>query len=392
MNLLLTGLINTFAGGTMSLLNLCHALKNYDDIRIMVFGISTGDSDGVRRIREELKHLGVKLKEEPEFYYGYVNKGIARRVNRVTSILYNVHSVAKCIEENDIDIVHNYDSYANVIGTVAAKLTGRKVVYTAHIETDLLYSFNLFRPKYLLSHADAIVTTCADFIRAGLKAGLDASKMRVIYTGVRKFDDYLEEQELNFADYTLNYNSRPYLISLIGRVDRQKGHDLLIRGIHKYREKFASSIVLLVGDKNVNKEYVQELETLISRLELTSKVKITGTASSIARLLKISSVVVLPSRYESVPMILLEAMEVGTPIVASNVGGIPELVSHDVSGLTFDLEDIDALAKNILRIIENPDLSVKFRDNGRKILDTQFSLREMGARHRELYFSLYSKK
>jgi len=388
MKILAVGNIETFAGGTMSLINLCYSLQKYEKITIEVFGLVTDESDGFHRIQKELTALKIILKKEPVFHWIKPKNKILRKANRIISLILNIYNLIKYIKSKKIDIVHTYDSYVNPIGTIAAKLAGVKLVYTAHLESDIGQQNNLWRAKSVLNQADAIITTCKKFIEAGIQNGLDLKKMINIYTGVRGFDNYQEENSLNFTEYRLNHIKEKPIIVLIGRMDQQKGHQIIIEAVRQSPEFYANTEILFVGDINVNIEYVNQLRIKIEEYNINNIIKITGIASSIKQLLCLADVVVLPSLYESVPMILLEAMQAGKPIVASKVGGIPEIVIDGVTGFTFELNELHTLTSKINTILCDPLVAQKFEREGRRLIDNQFSLDNMAKDHVKVYKKL----
>ena len=391
MNILIVGIVDTFAGGTMSLINLCHSLQKYEKTTVKVFGLASTETEGLKRIKKELQSVNIDLIIEPAFYFFKTKNRIISKIHRLFSIILNIFKLRRYIKEMDITVLHTYDAYANVIGTVAAKFSGIKLVYTAHLASDIDNRFNPVRPKFLLRQADTIITTCKDYIRVGLECGLDAKKITNIYTGVRNFNLYGESEVLSFSEYQLSEHERRSIVALVGRFDSQKGHEILLEALKRNKEDFRDVLILFVGDTAVNSIYTEKLRNTIQANELSEIVKITGVASSINKLLQISDVIILPSLYESVPMILLEAMNAEKPIVASNIGGIPELVKHNETGYLFDLDDVDALAKQISYLILNPDVAEMFAINGKKLLEKNFSLETMGEKHMAVYRGITSK-
>jgi glycosyltransferase involved in cell wall biosynthesis len=391
MKILVIGTLETFAGGTMSLINLCISLKEYENISVQVFGLANDDSLGFNRINKELKAHKIALIKEPVFYWHQSKIGILRKASRLVSLLLNVYHLIKYVKNNNIDIIHTYDSYVNLIGTIAAKLTGAKIVYTAHLETDIGPQYNIWRPRLILKMADVIITTCKDYIRAGILNGLDSRKIINIYTGVREFESYQEENSLSLTEYELADNKDKTTMALIGRMDEQKGHEIVIEAVRSSPEFFSKALILFVGDTGVNPQYVERLKTKIEKYGINDIIKIAGTASSIKKLLKVIDIVLLPSRYESVPMILLEAVQAGKPIVASKVGGIPEIIIDGVNGYTFDINDPHSLTLKIKKIVNNPSKVDTFIKAGQLMLNNQFSLKRMAQNHSQVYRSLLKK-
>jgi len=149
----------------------------------------------------------------------------------------------------------------------------------------------------------------------------------------------------------------PYLrVGYIGQIARHKGVDVLVRAFRWLRAKESPPCLVLYGDAKQFPSFTQHLQGLIGRDE---RITLGGTFPN-ERVLEIHSrldVLVVPSIwYENSPNVILEAFAAGTPVIASDHGGLAELVQHEVNGLLFRVGDAEDLAHQLQRVVDRPDL------------------------------------
>lgn len=139
--------------------------------------------------------------------------------------------------------------------------------------------------------------------------------------------------------------------------------------------------LLLVGDGPDRKE----AEALARELNLCDHVKFLGSQTSLVELLSISDIFLLPSQSESFGLSALEAMSCGVPVVASNIGGIPEVVNHGDNGYVAEFGDITRMAKYVIELFDNPKKYKSFSRNARQSAIDQFETSIIVPKYEELY-------
>jgi glycosyltransferase involved in cell wall biosynthesis len=195
-------------------------------------------------------------------------------------------------------------------------------------------------------------------------------KSRVVYNGVR-----LEE----FATATPHPWPRPYILA-IGRHVPQKGFDVLLQAFAKANPD--SHDLLLAGD-GPNRA---ELEALTKQLGLNGKVHFLGRVDhdQAVRLFTGCAFFILPSRHEPMGIVNLEAMAAGKPVIATHVGGVPELVINGETGLLIPGDNVPALATAITQLTTDGDMRHRFGENGRRRAQ-QFSWLALADQYEEVY-------
>jgi len=378
-----------WGGGPMSLFSL---LSGLDRTRFQPVVISCASqySPGFQIFSRELEAQGVKHIFIRTLYGATESSArLLRGVSRFPSLLINVFQVYIALKREKVALVHTYDGYSNLFGSLAAKLAGLPLIYTVHLESDLNFESTWLRSRRLVALADKVVPTCFDFLRVALECGYDLSRFCPIHTGVRSFETYAPtDNRLTFSNgFNWNPQRRP-IVALIGRVTFQKGHKFLIEAAKKILQAVPEVQMLIVGNLEDHPDYVNELSQLIKEYKLSNHVFLTGFCDNMPELLRQIDMLVLPSLSESVPMVVLETMQAGKPVVASAIGGIPEAVSDGETGLLFPVGDSVALADCVTRILIDPAMARRMGERGRERVLSEFSLEHMARQHESLYQEL----
>jgi glycosyltransferase involved in cell wall biosynthesis len=188
------------------------------------------------------------------------------------------------------------------------------------------------------------------------------------------------------GQYTEGGNN-PNLLIFVGRLDRIKGIFNLIKAM-KLVDKNVQ--LVMIGDGNDR----LELEKLIHTEGVAERVKLVGSQSNdlVLQWIKRGFALVLSSFHETQGIVLLEANACGKPVAAANVGGVPEVVSHEVNGLLFDPHDIQSMAAAINRLYQNPELARKLGEKGRQIVAEKFSWTKIAADTEGVYEQVLAQK
>jgi len=158
------------------------------------------------------------------------------------------------------------------------------------------------------------------------------------------------------------------IITAVGHSVEVKGWDIAIIAFALLAKKVPNTKLLLVG-KHTSAEFHRKLCTLVEDNALDDRVIFSGSRNDIANILKASDMFLFPSRSEGVGAAIIEARASGLPCVATDAGGIPEVIKNNVNGFLFQRENAEELAEKILTLLSSPDLKAKFIEAGVKGLD-----------------------
>jgi len=174
------------------------------------------------------------------------------------------------------------------------------------------------------------------------------------------------------------------LIGTVGRLVPVKGHAVLLEAFRIMSQFHQNVALIFVGDGPLR----VELEAEASRMGLGRTVIFSGHQEQSYDFINMMDVFVLPSLHEGIPMVLLEALALRRPVVASRVGGIPEVLVHGYSGVLVSPSNPEELATAIQSLIESPSKAVAFGSSGRSQVESEFSAALMATRTAEMYRTL----
>ena len=180
---------------------------------------------------------------------------------------------------------------------------------------------------------------------------------------------------------------KKYDVLFVGRLTKAKGVDILLKAIKILKEKYQKEIkAAIVGEGYLE----EELKELVTELGIEKEVEFLGVRRDIERLMKSTQIFVLPSHWEGLPLVILEAMSSRVSIIATSVGGISEVIEHEKEGILISPEDPEVLASAISELLKDEELRVKLGINAYKKVKEKYSIEVYTDNILELYKSLIS--
>lgn len=297
--------------------------------------------------------------------------------------------LARLVAAERPDIVHAFLGFANVAASLVGRLLGVPVVIWSYRDLEVWKT----RPRWLLDRAalrwaDA-VTCCSDAVRRFVLAHVNgqAAKFSMIHNGV---DVELFRSARPVSRSELGVRDGVAVIGTVARLDEpKKGLTVLLRALAGIaaRSDVPDWQVLLVGDGPAR----AELERTAAELGLAGQVVFAGVRRDIPSVLRVLDVFVCPSLYEGFGIVIVEAMAAGRPVVASAVGGVPEIVVDGETGLLVPAGDAPALADAIARLLRDPASARQMGARGGDRARELFSVERMVRQHERLYEALSAR-
>jgi glycosyltransferase involved in cell wall biosynthesis len=284
-------------------------------------------------------------------------------------------ALARLLRREGVDIVHTHGHLAvNVVGRVAGRLAGAAVVSHMHIEN----AFRAGRGRRLqvaLDNATArlcfAIVAVSDTTRSELvRQGYPAERLVTVHNGV---EPAVEVEPVRLAE-------GPTVVE-VARLARVKGQQTLLEAI----VDVGASAILVGRDLEQGGAYEAELRARAERLGVDGRVVFAGYRDDVSALLAGCDVFCLPSRSEGLPLVVLEAMAHGKPVVATAVGGTPELVRDGETGLLVPPGDASALAAALRSLIADPERAARMGAAGRRRVLDEFGAAAMVERILGLY-------
>jgi L-malate glycosyltransferase len=297
--------------------------------------------------------------------------------------LHSLGRLVGLLRRTHIEVAQSFDFYTNLMLIPAARLAGIPVVIASQRQLgDLLTPIQRRVQNYVFRLSDCVVCNSSAAADRLAKEGVPKTKLTVIPNGLSP-GAFLE------AVPALPPEPGVMRIGMIARMsDRAKNHALFLRAAARVASRFPLAEFVLVGDGPFHKEW----EELARQLGIGPRTRFLGERHDIASVLAALDVVVSPSRSESLSNTILEAMAAGRPVVATRVGGNPELVRDRETGLLVAPEDEGALANALETVLASPDLARKWGENARRIANANYTLDHARGRFEQLYMDLLAKK
>ncbi len=296
-------------------------------------------------------------------------------------------SLIRLIRRERIDIVHA-NGAMSLQAPLAARISGRKLVWHLNDTFSPKLLRFLLRPAFcLLPHKLALASEAVGEYYLG-DSGL-IKKSSVLYPPIdtsRFFPDETRVEEYR-KEFGIAENEN--IVGLIGNINPEKGHEYFISAAQTIKNKFPRVKFLVVGKKlETQEQYWQELQSMISRLKLADDVILTNYRTDIPQILNLMDVFVLASTSEAAPIAVLEAMACGKPIVATRVGGVPELVIDGETGIVVTPGDPEAIAETVLYFLNHVEKVNEMGSKGRLRAIERFDLSVCTKRHEQIYTNI----
>ena len=311
--------------------------------------------------------------------------------------LLGLIDLTRFLRKQRYHIVHTHNSKAGFIGRLAARWAGVPIiVHTVHgfafHDREPAWRQILFRNLERLASrwCDKMVFISQPLIDWALRERITRrEKIQKIYSGIEL--DHFEpvpDGEKKALKEAWGIREEAPVVGIVSKLWEGKGHTILIHAFEGLKQEIPEAVLVIVGEGYLR----DELSDLVDRLGLKGSVLFTGFQMDVRRIIATFDVAVLPSFFEGMGRVLLEAMTMGKPVVASSVGGIPDLVHHGKTGLLVTPGSVSELKSGLLTLIRNKALAKEMGKEGRKRISEEFSAGRMAQSIEKLYRELLQTK
>jgi glycosyltransferase involved in cell wall biosynthesis len=287
----------------------------------------------------------------------------------------NIVEVYRLLKREKFDLIHTHGYRADVIGVILCKLTGLPIISTCHgfISNDRNLKIYNTLDRFSLRFFNKIITV-SDPIKIDLiKSGIDESKIIVIQNAVEeKIEDEIFFYNRKEKRQLLNTKEDEFVLGYIGRLSEEKGIKYLIESSSMLNDLNIPVKVLIIGQGPQQKE----LEDLAKEKGIESKVIFTGFQWDVENWLPALDVFVLPSLTEGTPMSLLEAMAFGIPVVASAVGGVPQVIDSGKNGILVSPGKPGEIKDAVLNLYRNENFRTNISTAGQKYIAAKHNVED----------------
>ena len=314
---------------------------------------------------------------------------VAGRVNRIElggplAPAY-LGSLIRLIRRGNYDLVHTHLLKADIWGAIAARFAGTPIISSKHNAEDVLKNPAIGALHGLLARLDSRVIALSSAVAEYMShtGRITGPRIVVIHYGLDP-----RPASTGGAGVRREFNIAPNapLALCLARLDPQKDHANLLRAWVVVVAARPDARLLLAGGTQLGGDaYVDGLHRQAAALGIESSVHFAGVRRDVPDLLAAADLLVMASRWEGLGLVFLEAMGASLPVVATRVGGVPEVVHHDGTGLLVAPSDAPALAAALLRVIDDPELAGRLGRAGRLRLESDFTTGAMVRKTLDLY-------
>lgn len=285
------------------------------------------------------------------------------------NIIKGVYRLNKVIRDSNIDVLHSHMPY----GVLFSLFKTVPLIYTHHsIEARLnkttYFLFNLIIDKYV-----GISDACSESLKKSIGESVTTIRNSV---DINKFNNFNR----------LRSKADQYTILMVGRISEQKDYLTMIEAISKLPKRILDIIEVKVAGEG-KEQYKAKLLELISEKKLEHKIKFIGNQSNIPKLMYEADFFMMSSRWEGLPIALIESVVSGLPSVVTNVGGCAEVVNQYNCGISVEPSNPDMLSRALVELVDNEKLITELSSNALKN-SQEFNVEINKKKHIELYQAL----
>jgi glycosyltransferase involved in cell wall biosynthesis len=268
-----------------------------------------------------------------------------------------------------VAIWHGHDYKSNALGLLLLRVWPMRLVTTVHgwvketRRTPLYYKIDqLCLPRY-----EAVICVSDDLYQRSLECGVPRQRCRVIENGIDT-EQFRRRQTTEAAKARLGLPRQRFVIGGVGRLSPEKGFDLLLRAARQLVERGLDVGVIIAGEGSEK----TNLERLAAELSLGERVKLLGYCGDARPVFEAMDAFALSSLREGLPNVVLEALAMETPVVATSIAGVPRLIVDGETGLLVQPGSVDALAGALERMAHDSELRT-VTCAGRRLIETSYS-------------------
>ncbi len=300
-------------------------------------------------------------------------------------------NLRQLVRREAFDIVHSHDYKSDFYNLMLAKREGTIPLATAHGWTGhslrerwIYYPFD----KIALRSFPVVICVSSDIAAALRKYGVKQEKLRVIPNGIDPDRFRRDAAQVKVDRERWNCQSDEFVIGSVGRLEPQKRFDLLIESIARIHRESPQTRLLIAGEGSQR----QSLQSLIDRLQLSDVCRLIGHCSQISQFYQALDLYVQSSDYEGTPNVILEAMAMEVPIVATDAGGTSDILTNGVDGMIVPIQNVESLTEAIGRCLNQPDMTRERVRSARAKVESDLNFVNRVRRVEQIYETLYDER
>lgn len=295
-----------------------------------------------------------------------------------------ISRVAQWAQTKNFDVLHTHMSRAHAFGVLLKLKTGVPVIATAHNRSiQLHWTFN----DYVIANSEA---TCRYQKRINRVSGKRIETVHC-FTDLQRFNE-ITHRCVGRVERQLRVTKDQFLVGLVGEVVARKGHIYLFEALPKIVKEVPDFKLVLLGRYNRSELYVKRMRRILMKERLLGRVKWLGLRSNVQDFMAAFDLTVVPSVEEPLGLVALESLAAGTPVVASDTGGLPEIVHHQKNGLIVPPKNSAALADAIIEMARDRDRRLAMGQAGKAFVFDAFDPQRLCQKVESVYQRVVESK
>lgn len=283
------------------------------------------------------------------------------------------------------DILHAHDYKTNLLGLFLGRCFRIPTITTLHgyVTRGGRLELYYFLDRLCLSQMDHVIAVSNDLDQHAQMVRVPNSRRSLVENAIDT-DEFRRQLDVTSAKKRLGFRSKRLTVGAVGRLSREKGFDVLIRAAHQLIGRGHDIDVVIAGDG----EEEQALRALIRELDLDQRVRLLGHCADTRALYEALDIFVLSSLREGLPNVVLEALAMEVPVVATRVAGVPRLIQDGKNGVLVEPGSVESLAQSMSQLLGNDSLRDRLAKQGRQTVVDHYSFAVRMQKIRRIYDEL----
>ncbi len=297
---------------------------------------------------------------------------------------FELQRIATWIRENGIELIHTHMSRGHTFGVLMRMMTGVPVIATAH---SCSFQLHWRMNSFVIANSQSTYDYHCRVNR------IPASKMKKVYcfTDLERFK-HVTPLNVTIVKRQMRLRGDEFLVGVVGDVMARKGQVYLFRALAEIVEAIPNFKLVLLGRFSRKEPYVKKLREIQIQEKLFRRVKWLGLRSNVQDFMAAFDLCVVPSIEEPLGLVALEALAAGTPVVASQTGGLPEIVRPGENGILVPPRDPRKLAEAIIQMSQSQSERQRLGENGRRMVQREFDPTQLSRDVEEVFLNVVATR
>ena len=286
-------------------------------------------------------------------------RNISIKKNNFLNLFQNVKKILAFVEENDIDIIHVSWTKDLLLSALIKKFSSKhlKIIYYRQMKltrkkSNAYHKFIYHKIDHVLAITERLSSECNKYLP------LKSNQIDILKYGIKIFSNKSFSKDKIFEKYNLDKSK--FTIGVFSRIEEQKGQHLVIEAMNLLFEK---NIQLVIVGHCMDDDYKRNIEMKCDQYNLKDRVIFIPFIENPKEIMSTVDLIVLPTYEETFGLVVIEGMMANTPVIGSNAGGVPEIITNGVNGLLFHTRSSSNLAEKIYSVYNSSELKNKIVKN-----------------------------